>query len=151
MINVVFPGGIMALSILVVDDSLPMRMVITKTIKASGFAMAEYEEAEDGLDALKILKKKWIDIVVTDFNMPNMNGLELVTEMKKDDLLKSIPVLVVTTEGGDARVAEFKEKGVAGYIKKPFTPEEIRAKLHEILGEVGDDDGFEITDDGLDF
>jgi two-component system, chemotaxis family, chemotaxis protein CheY len=141
----------MAFNILVVDDSMPMRKVIKKTIKASGFSMAEYEEAADGKEALSILKTKWIDIVVTDFNMPNMNGLELVSEMKKDDVLTSIPVLVVTTEGSKARVEEFREKGVAGYIRKPFTPEEIRAKLHEILGEVDDDQGTEISDDGLDF
>lgn len=141
----------MALNILIVDDSLPMRKVIRKTIKASGFSKAEFEEAADGLDALKILKDKWIDIVVTDFNMPNMNGLELVAEMKKDDLLKTIPVLVVTTEGGKIRVDEFKGIGVAGYITKPFTPEQIKMKLHDILGDIGDDEGSEITDDGLDF
>ncbi|MBU1172610.1 MAG: response regulator [Proteobacteria bacterium] len=141
----------MAFNILVVDDSLPMRKVIKKTIKASGFSMAQYEEASDGAEALKILNEKWIDIVVTDYNMPNMNGLELVSEMKKNDLLKTIPVLVITTEGGKARVAEFKEKGVSGYIKKPFTPEEIRLKLNEILGDPGNDEGTEISDDSLDF
>ena len=142
----------MAFNILVVDDSMPMRKVIKKTIKASGFGMAEYEEAGDGIEALKVLKEKWVDIVVTDFNMPNMNGLELVTEMKKDEVLKTIPVLVITTEGSKSRVEEFEEKGVAGYIKKPFTPEEIRAKLHEILGEVDNgDQGTEISDDGFDF
>lgn len=144
-------GVFMAFNILVVDDSMPMRKVLKKTIKASGFRMADYEEAADGQEALAILKSKWIDIVVTDFNMPNMNGLELVSEMKKDDLLKTIPVLVITTEGSATRVEEFEEKGVAGYIKKPFTPEEIRAKLHEILGEVDDDQEIEDSDDGLDF
>lgn len=141
----------MAFNILVVDDSMPMRKVIKKTIMASGFSMSEYSEAADGAEALKVLRDKWVDIVVTDFNMPNMNGLELVTEMKNDDLLKSIPVLVITTEGSQVRVDEFKEKGVAGYIKKPFTPEEIRRKLHDILGEVDDDEGTESGDDGLDF
>ena len=141
----------MAFNILVVDDSMPMRKVIKKTIMASGFSMSEYSEAGDGMEALKVLREKWIDIVVTDFNMPNMNGLELVSEMKKDDMLQSIPVLVITTEGSQVRVDEFKEKGIAGYIKKPFTPEEIRSKLHEILGEVDNDQGTEISDDGLDF
>lgn len=141
----------MAFNILVVDDSMPMRKVIKKTIMASGFSMSEYSEAGDGKEALKVLREKWIDIVVTDFNMPNMNGLELVSEMKKDDMLQSIPVLVITTEGSQARVDEFKEKGVAGYIKKPFTPEEIRIKLHDILGETDDDQGTESNDDDLDF
>jgi two-component system chemotaxis response regulator CheY len=141
----------MAFNILVVDDSLPMRKVIRKTIMASGFAMAEYDEASDGAEALRILREKWVDIVVTDYNMPGMNGLELVSEMKGDDILKTIPVLVITTEGSKTRLEEFKEKGVAGYIKKPFTPEEIRAKLHEILGDVYEDSGFEGGDDGVDF
>lgn len=141
----------MAFNILVVDDSMPMRKVIKKTIMASGFSMSEYSEAGDGMEALKILREKWVDIVVTDFNMPNMNGLELVTEMKKDDLLQSIPVLVITTEGSQVRVDEFQKIGVAGYIKKPFTPEDIRRKLHDILGEVDNDEGSEISDDGLDF
>ncbi len=141
----------MAFTILVVDDSLPMRKVIRKTIMASGFAMADYDEAADGAEALGILREKWIDIVLTDYNMPGMNGLELVNQMKGDELLRSIPVVVITTEGSKVRIDEFREKGVAGYIKKPFTPEEIRAKLYEILGEPHDDEGYESSDDGIDF
>lgn len=141
----------MAFNILVVDDSLPMRGVIKKTIKASGFSMAEYETAADGVEALKILREKWVDIVVTDYNMPNMNGLELIEEMKKDELLSTIPVLVITTEGSRDKVVEFIRKGASGYIKKPFTPEAIKIKLHEILGKGCDDEGVEIEDDGLDF
>ncbi len=141
----------MAFNILVVDDSLPMRKVIRKTIMASGFAMADYDEAADGSEALGIMRDKWVDIVVTDYNMPGMNGLELVEEMKKDEILRTIPVLVITTEGSRARMEEFREKGVSGYIKKPFTPEEIRAKLHEILGDVHDDEGYEESDGGVDF
>lgn len=140
----------MGFNILVVDDSLPMRKVIRKTIMASGFAMADFEEASNGTEALEILKKKWMDIVVTDYNMPGMNGLELIGIMKQDEIFKTIPVLVITTEGGQKRMDEFREKGAAGYIRKPFTPEEIRAKLHEILGE-SHDEGFESGDGGLDF
>ncbi len=141
----------MAFNILVVDDSLPMRKVIRKTIMASGFAMADYYEATDGAEALGLLKERPVDIVVTDYNMPRMNGLELIQAMNKDEALKSIPVLVITTEGSQKRMEEFREKGAAGYIRKPFTPEEIRAKLHEILGESHDDEGFEGGDGGLDF
>lgn len=141
----------MTFNILVVDDSSPMRKVIKKTIKASGFAMAEYSEAADGLEALAVLREKWVDIVVTDYNMPNMNGIGLIDEMKKDETLSTIPVLVITTEGSKLKVDEFAEKGAAGYIKKPFTPEEIRSKLHEILGDTYDDDGFETEDEDLDF
>lgn len=141
----------MAFNILVVDDSLPMRKVIKKTIKASGFAMAGYEEASDGKEALKILKDKWIDVVVTDYNMPNMNGMELIETMQKDTAMSAIPVIVITTEGSQGKVSEFASKGATGYIKKPFTPEEIKRKLYEILGEGCDDEGIEAEDDSLDF
>ncbi len=140
----------MAFKILIVDDSLPMRGVIKKTIKASGFSMADYEEAADGVEALKVLKEKWVDIVITDYNMPNMNGIELIEAMKKDDTLNSIPIIVITTEGSSTKVEEFTSKGATGYIKKPFTPETINTKLHEILGE-SCDEGSEEDDDDLDF
>ncbi len=140
----------MAFNILVVDDSLPMRGVIKKTIKASGFSMAEYEEADDGIEALEILQEKWVDIVITDYNMPNMNGIELIKAMKKDDTLNSIPIIVITTEGSSTKVQEFTSIGAAGYIKKPFTPEAIKAKLHEILGG-SCNEGPEEDDDNLDF
>ncbi len=140
----------MTYKILVVDDSLPMRGVIKKTIKASGFSVEEYNDAADGVEALKILQEKPIDIVITDYNMPNMNGMELIEKMKADDRFSTIPVVVVTTEGSSNKVDEFILKGAAGYIKKPFTPEAIIAKLQEILGEVCDE-GFDEDDDNLDF
>ncbi|MBU0993827.1 MAG: response regulator [Proteobacteria bacterium] len=141
----------MVYKVLVVDDSLPMRSVLKKTIKASGFGSAEFFEAANGQEALLILKKEWLDIVVTDYNMPEMNGLELIQEMKKDDLIQAIPVLVITTESSRMKIDEFIEMGAAGYIKKPFTPEEIKAKFVEILGESNDDTGIEESDNNLDF
>ena len=140
----------MAFNFLIVDDSFPMRSVIIKTIKASGFGQAEFYQAANGQEALQILKKEWLDVVVTDYNMPQMDGMALIREMKKDDLWGAIPVLVVTTEGSQNKVAEFMAEGAAGYIKKPFTPEAIRQKLTQILGEPGDEE-FEESDDDLDF
>lgn len=141
----------MTIKILIVDDSLPMRGVIKKTIKASGYASAEFFEAENGKIALDILKTIWLDIVITDYNMPEMNGMELIEAMKQDDAFQSIPVLVITTEGSHQKVNEFLEKGAADYIKKPFTPEAIRNKLNTILGDTGNDEKSESSDDGLDF
>ena len=141
----------MAVNMLIVDDSLPMRSVIMKAIKASGFGTANFFQASDGRDALRILKDEWLDLVITDFNMPDMNGLELISEMKKDDDLSSVPVIVVTTEGSEQRVAEFLEKGAAAYVKKPFTPEIIKEKLTQILGEMSDEEGIEESDEDLDF
>ena len=125
----------MSYNILVVDDSSPMRAVIKKTIKASGFKTGEFYDAPDGKAALDILKDNWVDLVLTDYNMPNMDGLQLISELKKDETFKDIPVVFITTEGSTRRVQEFMEKGAAGYIQKPFTPEEIRQKLNNFMGE----------------
>ncbi|MGD9157448.1 MAG: response regulator [Desulfobacteraceae bacterium] len=141
----------MAYNILIVDDSSPMRSVIKKTIKASGFKSGIFHDASDGRMALEVLKENWIDLVLTDYNMPNMDGLQLIGEIKDDETLKDIPVVFVTTEGSTTRVKEFLEKGAAGYIQKPFTPEEIRQKLNNFLGE---EDGQEFSNDSneeLDF
>lgn len=124
----------MEFNILVVDDSLPMRKVIKKNIKASGFPEANFDEASDGSEAMRILNEKGIHLMMTGYNMPNMNGLDLVAGMKEDEALSSIPVLVITAEGSQARFNQFMERGASGYIKKPFTPEMIRGKIREILG-----------------
>lgn len=141
----------MAYKVLVVDDSLPMRSVIKKTIKASGFGDTAFFDASNGQEALAVLQEEWIDIVVTDYNMPEMNGIELIQEMKKDEVTSTIPVLVITTESSQAKVAEFMEKGASGYIKKPFTPEAIKEQLIQILGEADYDAGIEESDNGFDF
>jgi two-component system chemotaxis response regulator CheY len=142
----------MAYNVLVVDDSLPMRAVIKKTIKASGFDVGQFFDAGNGKEALAVLKQEWLDLVLTDYNMPDMNGMELISSMKGDEVLKTIPVVVITTEGSQQRVKEFLDKGAADYIKKPFTPEEIRNKLTRIMGETGYGEGSPKNgDQALDF
>jgi two-component system chemotaxis response regulator CheY len=142
----------MEYNVLIVDDSLPMRSVIKKAIKVSGFKVDKFFEASDGKEALNILHEEWLDLVIADYNMPNMNGLELIGEMKKDELLETIPVVIITTEGSQQRMESFMEKGAADYIKKPFTPEEIRKKLNRIMGETRDGEGnLDISDEKLDF
>ena len=142
----------MAYNILIVDDSLPMRSVIKKTVKASGFNVGQIFEAPNGREAMDILKGEWLDLVLTDYNMPDMNGLQLLVEMKKDDILRTVPVIMITTESSRERVEEFKEKGAVDYIKKPFTPEQIKNKLSLIMGEIEDGDGnFDNGDEELDF
>ena len=101
---------------------------------------------------MEILGKDWVDLVIADHNMPEMDGLALLNEMKKDEMLQAIPVVMISTEGSQERVKEFMEKGAADYIKKPFLPETIRDKLRQIMGETEDWDGSaEGGDDGLDF
>jgi two-component system chemotaxis response regulator CheY len=113
---------------------------------ASGFKVSKLFEASNGREALDVLSKEWLDLVLIDYNMPDMNGLELVSKMQKDDLLRSIPVIMTTVEGSQKRVKEFIESGATDYIKKPFTPEETREKLNKILG--GTTNGEESPDAG---
>lgn len=142
----------MAFNVLIVDDSLPMRSVIRKTLEISGFCVGEVLEASNGIEALKVLRENWLDIVLTDHNMPDMDGLQLIEEMKRDEILRAIPVVVITTEGSQKRLDQFKERGAAEYVHKPFTPEQIAAKLNLVLGESGDGDGRPPQgDEDLDF
>lgn len=125
----------MLYNILIVDDSRTTRAVISKTLNLAGVPINELYEAENGKIALDILEKKWIDLVLADINMPEMDGVEMVDRMSKDGLLRTIPVVVVSTEGSQTRIEEMRSKGVKAYIRKPFTPEVIKSIVENILGE----------------
>jgi len=141
----------MSYSILIVDDSLPMRSVIKRTLKAAGYGNSELLEAANGEEALALMKKSWIDIVLTDYNMPVMNGLEFIKALKADDLSKDIPVVVISTEGNKSKIKEFMDCGAAGYITKPFTAEAIRDLIVTILGEVDYEEAVDDSDTDFDF
>jgi two-component system chemotaxis response regulator CheY len=99
-----------------------------------------------------ILESCWLDLVLTDYNMPDMDGLSLLHRMKQSDTLRDIPVVMVTTEGSERRLEEFIRQGAVAFVRKPFTPEQIRTQLNLILGEphneyIGDDR----CDEDLDF
>ncbi|OEU74739.1 MAG: two-component system response regulator [Desulfuromonadales bacterium C00003093] len=140
----------MAFNVLIVDDSSSMRAIIKKIIKVSGFDVGEFLDASDGKEALKVLADEWVDIVLTDINMPNVNGMELMAEMRKDELLRSIPVVMITTEGSEKKMQEAMDLGASGYVKKPFLPEDIKRTLSSIMGEEDgqrDNDGDDETGD----
>jgi len=141
----------MAFNILIVDDSMSMRSVIKKIISLSGFKIDEYYEAQNGKEALSILSQKWVDVILSDINMPEMNGIEMLKELKKDELYKQIPVIFVTTEGSQERMDEAREAGASGFLKKPFLPEELRALLCQIVGM--DEEGKYISapEEGMEF
>ena len=141
----------MSYSILIVDDSLPMRSVIKRTFKAAGYGNSQFHEAANGKEGLELMKNDWIDIVITDYNMPVMDGLTFIKIIKKDDLLKDIPVVVISTEGNDAKIKEFMGSGAAGYITKPFTPETIRDLIIKLLGEMSYDEDLDDSDEDFDF
>jgi two-component system chemotaxis response regulator CheY len=140
----------MAVTMLIVDDSSVMRSVIIKIIRGSEYQGAEIFEASNGQEALAILKESSVDLVITDFSMPLMNGMELIAAMKKYDGLLTIPSLVVTTEGSRQTIKKFMAAGAAGFLQKPFTPQAIREKISALLGEVKDEESGN-SDEGLDF
>ncbi len=123
----------MTLNILLVDDSRTVRTVIAKTLELAEIPVGELYQAGNGEEALAILAENWVDLVLADINMPVMNGLEMVERMHEDGLMKTIPVITVSTEGSMTRIEELKRKGVRAHIRKPFTPEMIREIVNDVL------------------
>lgn len=116
---------------LIVDDFSTMRRIVRGLLKEIGYQNAE--EAEDGAVALRMLKNAKFDFVVSDINMPVMNGFELLTEIKKDEALKHLPVLMVTAEARKEDIVRAAQDGAAGYIVKPFTKATLEEKVQKIL------------------
>lgn len=123
----------MAFNILVVDDSETMRAVIKKTVLMSGVQIGEFCEAGNGKEALQILEEMWIDVVLSDINMPEMGGIDFLREVKKNKVLINIPIIFISTESSQARRDEVMTLGAAAYVKKPFMPEKIREVLLDVL------------------
>jgi two-component system chemotaxis response regulator CheY len=124
----------MAYTVLIVDDSKIIRAMVSKTLKLSNLEINEIYEAANGKEALECLRNNWVDIVLSDLNMPVMSGIELVNEMAGDSLLKDVPVIVISTDGSATRIEELKQKGIKEYIRKPFTPEEVSGIIEKVLG-----------------
>jgi len=124
----------MAFHLMIVDDSPSMRAFIVRVIWLSGFEVGVCMQASNGKEALELLQTNWIDIVLTDINMPVMNGEELVCSLEKDEMLRTIPVLVVSTDGSEHRVQRMMALGAKGYVKKPFSPELLRKSMEDLLG-----------------
>lgn len=123
----------MTLKLLVVDDSSTMRRIIKNTLQRLGFN--DILEAEHGVEAWQIMEKTPdINVLITDWNMPEMNGLELVRKVRAEKKYETMPIIMVTTEGGKAEVITALKAGVNNYIVKPFTPQVLKEKLEDVLG-----------------
>ena len=116
---------------LIVDDFSTMRRIVRGLLKELGYNNAE--EAEDGVAALNLLKNTKFDFVVSDINMPNMNGFELLAAIKAEATLKHIPVLMVTAEARKEDIVRAAQDGAAGYIVKPFTKATLDEKVQKIM------------------
>jgi two-component system chemotaxis response regulator CheY len=123
----------MALDVLIVDDSAAIRKILHRVLVQAEVPLGKVHEACDGVDALEKLKTEKVGLILSDINMPNMDGIEFLTKIKADEGLKAVPVVMVTTEGSQAKVMQALELGAVGYVKKPFTADQIKEKLAGII------------------
>lgn len=119
---------------LVVEDSPTARRLIITALKQMGYN--SFEECEDGLQALNLLREKEFDILLTDWNMPNLNGIELATIVRNDEKLKSLPILMLTTRSEKSDILKAVSTKINGYVAKPFTPDSLKQKLDPIVAMV---------------
>ena len=127
----------MALDVLIVDDSAAIRKILLRVLAQTNLTIGEVFEAGDGVEALKTLETKKVDLVLSDINMPNMDGLQFLTSVRARPEWKAIPVIMITTEGSQAKVLEAVQLGAQGYVRKPFTADQIKEKITACLSGVG--------------
>jgi len=124
----------MPFSVMIVDDSPVMRGFIRRVMTLSGFEVSECLEASNGEEALARLEQRSVDVILTDINMPKMNGEELLRRLETDARLRSVPTLVISTDATKARILKMLSLGAQGYMTKPFSPETLREELERVLG-----------------
>ncbi len=120
------------MKVLIVDDFATMRRILRNILKQVGFT--NISEADDGKTALKVLKKEKIDLILCDWNMPEMPGIDLLNTIRSDDELKGTPFVMVTAEAQKENIVEAVKAGVSSYIVKPFTAEIVNEKLNKVFG-----------------
>jgi two-component system, chemotaxis family, chemotaxis protein CheY len=122
----------MAKNVLIVDDSATMRKIVMRGLRQAGIENAEFEEAADGIEGLKAVERARFDLILTDVNMPNMNGLDFVKALSSK-LADPPPIVMITTEGSNEVIEEALQCGAKGYLRKPFTPEQIQQVIGPFL------------------
>ena len=122
------------LKVLIVDDSAVMRKIIERALRQAGLELSEVLEAGNGAEALAQVEKGQLDLILSDINMPVMDGLEFLKNLATVESAKGVPVVMITTEGSEARVVEALSAGAKGYLRKPFTPEQVKERVSSLLG-----------------
>jgi len=117
------------LDVLIVDDSAAIRKILQRVLKQAEVPIDTVYEANDGAEALELLKNHPVNLVLSDINMPKMDGLEFLTRVRAEQVWAKLPVVMISTEGSHAKVLEAVERGASGYVRKPFTAEQIKEKL----------------------
>lgn len=123
----------MGKKVLIVDDSNTMRKIVARSLRQAGFEFDKLLEAADGQAALEVLAGEPVDIILSDINMPVMDGIEFLRQKNADDQIKGIPVVMITTEAGSDVLNEALSLGAVGTIKKPFTPDQVQEVLGKFL------------------
>jgi len=122
-----------ALRTLIVDDSPVMRKIVERSLRQAGIPLEQVFEAGNGAQALDLLRQQTVDLVLSDISMPVMDGLELVRQLRKLESARAVPVLMITTEGSESCVAEAIASGARGYIRKPFTPDQMKRQVLSLV------------------
>jgi two-component system chemotaxis response regulator CheY len=121
------------MDVLIVDDSAAIRKILQRVLKQADVPLGTVHEAGDGLEALETLKNNKVQLILSDINMPKMDGLQLLGRLKSDEAYKKVPVIMVSTEGSESKVMDAVQLGAAGYVRKPFTADQIKEKLKGLV------------------
>jgi two-component system chemotaxis response regulator CheY len=119
----------MDLNVLIVDDSAAIRKILVRVLSQTDLPIKQVHEASDGSEALKIVEANDVSLILSDINMPNVDGLELLTQLRNSPKWKDLSVIMITTEGSQAKVMEAVQLGAKGYVRKPFTADQIKEKV----------------------
>lgn len=122
-----------AMTVLIVDDSSVMRKIVERALRQSGLDLARVLEAGNGGEAIAVLEQGPVDLIISDINMPTMNGLEFLRQIQSRSLAPGVPVVMITTESGAEHVREALAAGAQGYIRKPFTADQVRDRVLPLL------------------
>jgi len=118
---------------LIVDDSSVMRKIVERSLRQAGIELSEVREAGNGAEALSAVNQGGVDLVLCDINMPVMDGIEFLKQMQTVELAKGVPVVMITTEGNEAHVVQALSVGARGYIRKPFTSDQVKQHVIPVL------------------
>jgi two-component system chemotaxis response regulator CheY len=123
----------MPLDVLIVDDSAAVRMILQRVLRHAKVLLGSVYEAGDGAEALAILREKTVGLIFSGINMPKMDGIQLLTQLNSNEVWKKVPVVMIATEGSEAKVMEAAQLGASGYLKTPFSPEQIKDEVEGLI------------------
>jgi two-component system chemotaxis response regulator CheY len=123
----------MSIRALIIDDSSVMRKIVERSLRQAGIDLSDVLQAGNGAEALSVLKDNAVDLILCDINMPVMDGIEFIKQLPGVENAKNVPVVMITTEGSEAHVVQALSCGARGYIRKPFTPEQVKEHVVPVL------------------